>query len=251
MDALKAQAIASRSYALFQKRKSVEKPYDVESTTASQVFSGTATTDRARTAVLETAGEVALFHGEVAETFFHASAGGRTESLPNVWDGEARPYLVSRPAKYETDSPHFQWKTTIDAKTIQSKLMAAGYKVGAVNSVRVKETTNTGRAKNIDIYHDGAGKVLTMSGNRFRIIIGAMKLRSTRFLISHRSGSLFTFKGAGFGHGVGMSQWSAKGMAESGDDYRTIIAHFYPGVTIGSMVTDGEPPSLFAWLFGK
>jgi stage II sporulation protein D len=85
----------------------------------------------------------------------------------------------------------------------------------------------------VTIKHGASNKRLTLKAQTFRRIAGYTKLRSTRFNVSRRSdGRLFSFWGTGYGHGVGMSQWSARGMAQRGDKYKNIITHFYPGVKI-------------------
>lgn len=231
MEALKAQAVASRSFAIYRKKGSKDKLYDVESTTTSQVYGGAAISPRSKRAVEETRGMVAVYKGEVAETLFHAIAGGKTENLSSVWSGKGKPYLVSRPALFESGSPYYNWKTTLSAQEIFRKLLAAGYKVGPVRSIKFSPHVISGRVRTVAIRHrDGK---LNLKATVFRRIVGNRKIRSTRFTaIRNAKNGSFTFRGIGYGHGVGMSQWSARGMAKKGAKFSRIISHFYPGVII-------------------
>lgn len=233
LEALKAQAVASRSYALYQVLQSIGKPYDLESTTASQVYRGAAKSARAKEAVYATRGQVALYQGEVAQTFFHAIAGGKTADISTVWSGEPKAYLISRPALFESRSPYFRWKVSFSEKTLRTKLRKEGYDIGVIRSIKLNPHAASKRVHIVTIRHGASNENLHLKAQTFRRIVGYTKLRSTRFNVSRRSnGKLFAFWGAGYGHGVGMSQWSARGMAERGDKYKNIITHFYPGVKI-------------------
>ena len=239
MEALKAQAVASRSFALYRKKDASEKLYDVESTTTSQVYGGLAVSPRSQKAVDETKGMVAVYDGEIAETLFHAVAGGETENLTNVWAGEGKPYLISRPARFETDSPYYNWKTTLSAQELYRKLLLAGYKVGSIRSIQLSPQVISGRVRSVAIRHSDGN--LKLKATDFRKIVGNRKIRSTRFSFTHNiKKGIFMFRGIGYGHGVGMSQWSARGMAKKGANYSGIITHFYPGVTLNSRINEFE-----------
>ena len=239
MEALKAQAVASRSFALYRKKDASEKLYDVESTTTSQVYGGLAVSPRSQKAVDETKGMVATYRGDVAETLFHAVAGGETENLTDVWSGEGKPYLISRPAMFETDSPYYNWKTALGAQELYRKLLVAGYRVGPVRSMQLSPHAISGRVRTVVIRHrDGD---LKLKATVFRKIVGNRKIRSTRFSATHNvEKGIFMFRGTGYGHGVGMSQWSARGMAKKGVKFSVIITHFYPGVTLTNQVNNME-----------
>ena len=239
MEALKAQAVASRSFALYRKNEAKDKLYDVESTTTSQVYDGAALSPRTQKAAEDTRGMVAFYNGGVAETLFHAVAGGETENLTDVWSGEGKPYLVSRPAMFETSSPYYNWKTTLSAQELFRKLLAAGYKVGPVRSIQLSPHVISGRVRTVVIRHRNGD--LKLKATVFRKIVGNRKIRSTRFSATHNATKTsFVFRGTGYGHGVGMSQWSARGMAERGAKFSRIITHFYPGVTVSGQKGDTE-----------
>lgn len=256
IEALKAQAVASRSYALYQKKLTADKSYDLESTTASQVYGGASGSPRSLEAVEATRGELALYDGDVAVTYFHAIAGGRTEHLPNVWPGDEKPYLVSRPAHHEEEAPSYNWRHSVTGRQMGRKLTAAGYRAGEVTSVRIDGYTPAGRAVSVTVTHAGPGGSVTLSGSEFRRALGYRKLRSTRFVTTRDTAQKsFIFAGTGYGHGVGMSQWSARGMAERGSGYKEILTHFYPGVEVAKIPApvakeEKSEGGFFAFLFG-
>ncbi len=234
LEALKAQAVASRSYALYKVLHPVPgKMYHLENTTASQVYTGLANSrSNVPVAVEATRGLVAVFNSEVAETFFHSSAGGKTADITEVWGGGKRPYLISRPSLFEHKSPSDRWMLVVKKADLRKSLQEAGYDVGPLHSIRLGRFTRSGRANSVTIRHYGKRGKLTISGTEFRHLVGYRKLKSTRFSVYPGRGKTFMFRGRGYGHGVGMSQWSARGMAERGRNFTQIIKHFYRGVEI-------------------
>lgn len=242
LESLKAQAVASRSYALFHMGRRAEKGWDLSATTASQVYRGlTNQTDRVRQAVDETAGLVVIHGGVVAETLYHSSAGGKTADIGELWSGKRKPYLVSRPALFEGASPYDRWQATLSGAAVGSALATLGYRVASVRNIRPAAYTRSGRLDKLRVFHDKG--VVIVDAHRFRQAVGATTLRSTRFSLARLANGSFAFTGRGYGHGVGMSQYSAKGMAERGKDFAAILNHFYPGGAIAPM---GEADGLLA-----
>jgi len=234
-DAVKAQAVVSRTYAMYQikeaqRRNDPDSPYDIEGSVLGQVYKGTGAEDApALEAVQATAGEVITHNGELALTVFHSNAGGRTEASRDVWRRDYQ-YLTSVASPYDADSPGYAWEFAAPAVELGRLLSAAGYAMGEPASIRIKEQTRSGRVKRLDI-KDASGRSVELSGEELRKAVGYSAVRSTIFKVE-RSGKVFLFKGVGSGHGVGLSQWGAKGMAEKGYSYREILRHYYPGTSI-------------------
>jgi stage II sporulation protein D len=180
-------------------------------------------------AVNDTRGQVLTYRSKLALTVYHSNAGGRTDASADVWSGDYR-YLRSVKSPYDAVSPDYSWSFTMPAAVLENLLVVGGYDVGSPVSVRVKARTPGGRARKVRIRGSG-GRAVELEAEKFRKIIGYSALRSTKFKVKRR-GSLFLFNGKGSGHGVGLSQWGAKGMAENGYSYRQILKHYYPGTKL-------------------
>src|SRR3972149_3107821 len=231
IEAIKAQAVIARTYALFQKEKRKGSLYDLTSTHMDQVYSGADKEDSSvYRAVRDTRGEVVTYDGSPALTVYHSNAGGATEEASEVW-GEGYPYLESVESEYDESGPNYSWELSLTGDRIKDALTKAGYALFAVGSVRVEKKTGTGRAKTI-IVEDANGEAFVMTGEDLRKAIGYAILRSTLFEVEKTSSGDFRFRGKGSGHGVGLSQWGAKGMAEDGSGYKAILRHYYPGTKL-------------------
>jgi stage II sporulation protein D len=229
MEALKAQAVVARTYAMFKKRKAACGDYDLCSTVNSQVFNGGAKEkERPSQAARATEGEVLSFDGELVETLYHSSCGGKTEDSGEVWDW-SEPYLKSQDCSCAKQSPYASWRKTISVSEIEDALKSGGHPTEGVASITVAERSKTGRAKTVRVKADTGGA--TLKGGDFRRIVGYSKLPSTFFDVE-RDGDSFVFTGKGSGHGVGLCQWGAKVMAEEGKGYREILEHYYPGTKL-------------------
>jgi stage II sporulation protein D len=227
IEALKAQAVAARSYALMRKIEAREAghPYHLGATVLSQVYLGLDHEDpRTAAAVSATQGEVLAVGVTPVEAYFHASCGGRTESGAAALD---RPldYLKSVSCPCENHSPYAHWRAELSA--------AALGKVFGLTSViacEVVSRTGSGRASRVQV-RSAKGGVRTILANQLRTAVGYQKLPSTWFDV-HREGDHFVFDGRGSGHGAGLCQWGARIFAEQGKDYRAILAHYYPGTEV-------------------
>lgn len=233
IEALKAQAVASRSYALFHKFRSAGRAYDALATVDSQVYNGAPPlgAKNIERAVGETRGETLVFNGEIAEALFHSSSGGRTEDISDVWNSEERAYLRSRPSD-DSASPYDRWSVGLSERRIRSSLRSDGYDVGPISYITPDSYTRSGRIKELRIISNHPSKLLILPAIEFRRALGPRLIKSTRFHVSLSDGNYFNFTGSGYGHGVGMSQYAAMVMAERGADYREILAHFYRGARI-------------------
>lgn len=228
-EALRAQAVASRTYALYHASRRKSDAWDVKATVASQVYRGiSAESPETRAATQATSGQILTYQDAPILAVFHSTAGGRTATAGEVW-GEDHPYLRSVDVEEEDDAPHTYWRMGFDEDDFEAILAAVGYSVGAVKELSVASRTESGRAQTLRI--KGARGVETLRGDALRSLLGALGLRSTLFDI-RRVDQGFAFVGSGYGHGVGMSQWGARSMAERGDAYQRILSRFYPGARL-------------------
>jgi len=224
-EALKAQAVAARTYALHQRRRNAARRYDVESTVLSQRIAQGRVSRRIREAVRATRGEYLSFSRAPILAAFHSSAGGRTASALEVW-GEDLPYL--RPVESPDDAaPDFFWTYQIGLEDLGAALREAGL-VPRRSGVRVLERSSSGRATRIDVL--GA----ELSGSELRAVLGGRALRSSLFDVRVEDGKA-RFLGSGAGHGVGLCQWGARELALRGRSYQQILAHYYPGTGLARL----------------
>jgi len=184
---------------------------------------------KVKKAVDETAGQVLTWNGELIDPAYHASCGGRTENSEDVWKFQA-PYLRSVPCPYDADPQPVQTATF----SLEQVDQALGTSLSAV-SVTGGKNTSTG-IKVIEKTTTGRPKSLLVDGRQFSAVAvrDLLGLRSTNFTWAADGGSL-TFTTTGYGHGVGMCQYGAKGMAEHGYNYRVILSHYYSGAEISSI----------------
>lgn len=233
MEALKAQAVASRSYAIQQLSRRQEQSYDVQSTIMDQVFSYSQKEKltpelkkKIKKAVSSTRGIVLQKKsGNVLEAFYHASCGGHGEEPHNVWKNGV--FFKAKKDHFCKGQPHSFWKKKIPFVVIQKKFRLPR-KVIAVN---VLSRNQSGRAETIQITDVKKQKVI-VSGQDFRKQLGFMFLKSTRFRIKKMKDSVL-LTGRGFGHGAGLCQWGAKKAAQVGLGYEKILKHYYPTARLG------------------
>ena len=230
-EALKAQAIAARTYAVFQKGNRQDWLYDLDSGVVDQVYKGVGQEDAlSRQAVKKTEGELLLYQGNPIFSVYHSCCGGKTESPESLWAGSF-PYLRSAACPYCLDSPHFLWNYRMDSEDLIKFMGGLGLSPSRVLGMELGERSKSSR---VLLVIQGERTRLEISGKEFRRLIGYDLLRSTNFVVKESHGS-FLFSGLGWGHGVGLCQWGAKGMAETGADYRSILKYYYQDVTIGKM----------------
>ncbi|MFW2330983.1 MAG: SpoIID/LytB domain-containing protein [Nitrospinota bacterium] len=240
MESLKAQAIASRSYAIYHINRSANQPFDLKADVSSQVYNGIhESNSNIRKAVQATNGLVIKSSGKIAEALFHSSSGGKTEDIANLWSKEKRSYLISRPA-LDANSPYDYWEIEFNKDIVREALNKKGYKVGEILHITPASLTSSGRINNLRIVHSTPTQITLIDGYSFRAAIGSTKIRSTRFKVSYDDNSRFLFVGRGYGHGVGMSQYAAKNMAASGYTYQDILKYFYKGVRIEKLKKDED-----------
>lgn len=264
--ALRAQAVASRTYALHQLRP--DAPFDLKSTVASQVYKGVeAETSSVREAVASTRAQVLMYGDRLINAVFHSSSGGLTENSGDLWSRQL-PYLVSVPDD-DTASPGSRWEKTFPPEALRQ----AFQEIGGALTIQPLQTSRSGRLRQVKVV--GPGGELVLSGSALRERLG---LRSTlvnfRFepagpvgrgasfppfltpppslpgeSASAAAAPLTAFAsreepaapalrlvvdGRGYGHGVGMSQWGAYGLALRGKSHEDILRHYYRGAVLRS-----------------
>ena len=305
-EALKAQAVAARSIAIYQYNRHINNGYNVVDTTATQVYGGYTKEDSRTNAVVdETRGETIKYNGKVAEAVYFSTSGGITESAVNVW-GSDIPYLVSVSDSYETEPEQPAWTRSISLNEVESCLKSQGVDIGKVQGLQIVSRSASGRVQEMKIIGSsgnysvtlekirtffsntnggslksrlfsfagsmtgstggssqgsktisvvsaqGTTKVqtndLVASNGSTKVALGSnMVVQSstgieTLSIVENGNGSDniqgetiwgdFTVYGTGFGHGVGMSQSGAKGMAKAGFDYISILKYYYRDITV-------------------
>lgn len=231
-EALKAQSVAARSFALKSRGRHAAEGYDLCTTTHCQLYKGIASEKTASTAAVRaTRGEVLTYGGQPIEALFHTDSGGLTESSEDVW-GSHVPYLR---AVRDTPLGTMPWSKTVSTANLEQKLAAKGYAIGRLRAIELsplaigraaKDRTASGRVKAMTV--TGTKGSVTLSGTAWRSLLG---LKSTLFDAKLTKDTV-TFTGFGAGHGLGISQWGAKRLAETGKSYADILHHYYTGVTL-------------------
>ncbi|BCG47534.1 SpoIID protein homolog [Citrifermentans bremense] len=229
IEAVKAQAVIARSYAVFQMQARRGAPYQLESSVMDQVYDGADGEDsRAARGVEETAGQVLTYDGKTIQAFYHSNCAGHTESSKNVW-GMSVPYLQGVACLYCGGANPIKWELKLPLKKVESSLRAAGYQVAGIRECRVRGRNESGRVQEV-LVESTRGKV-AVPGVAFRKALGYGAVKSTNFDL-RQSGDELSITGSGSGHGVGLCQWGAKGRANEGFDYREILSYYYPGVKL-------------------
>lgn len=227
MEALKAQAIVCRSYAVYQMQENSLKDYDVTADIYSQVYGGR-TSERYRSdkAVDETRGYVLIYQDKILPSYYHATCGGHTEDASLLWNIQVLP-LEGVWCNFCKESPHFRWYKVLSQNQIKDALVKSGYgQCGDIKDIIILARDASGRITELRIVTEK--KDIIISAKDFRNTAGSNIIRSTNFkvsMVNHEA----VFEGFGWGHGVGLCQWGAYFMAKQGYTYRQILEYYYPG----------------------
>ncbi len=225
-EALKAQAVAARTYAL----KRISSGQTLSASTSDQVYkteselkqmwgnSFTSYYNKVKGAVSATSGKSIKYNGAYIDALYFSTSNGKTEDSVNVW-GNSFAYLKSVDSPWDVGVSNFKSDKSIPMSTITSKM---GVKITSASQIVINSKTIGDRVKSVSF----AGK--TFTGVQVRTLLG---LRSADFTV-RQDGSNIIFTTKGYGHGVGMSQYGANGMANAGYSYVQILQHYYTGVTI-------------------
>lgn len=229
MEAAKAQAVLARTYAL--RRRGAKPTYDLDDHQGSQVFRGLATiTATSRHAADGTDGEVLTYSGALAEGTYFSSSGGHTADNEAVWNGVPLPYLRGVTDPFDSVAPDHTWQTTASKPQVLGAISALVG--GRVTGLQIEARSRSGRVTRMRAI---GGARADLTGAQFRrevnAVAGWRTIRSTKFDLSVE-GDQYVFRGQGFGHGVGMSQYGAIGQARSGRDYRDILTYYFTGAMV-------------------
>ncbi len=266
--ALQAQSIAARNE-IFSAIgvRNLADPYMLRGDVMDQVYGGSGVEDsRTTAAVKATRGKVMFYGKEIVHAFYSSNSGGHTESNENVWDMQPRPYLRGKvdapggtyPAKFadgvgadeldaflDADYPaysktapvsstkHYRWSKTVDASTAEKWLRENVDDVGSIRDVKIVSRGVSGRVKRLEI-EGTKGKAVVERELNVRRMFGGLKsgLFTMKITKSQGKATKFAFEGAGFGHGVGMCQTGATGMADQGKSAEQILEHYYTGIDV-------------------
>jgi stage II sporulation protein D len=252
IEAVRAQAIVSRTYALRNRGRWRAQGYDFNATVADQVYFGVnAENPLSQQAVAETRGIAVTWGGEPIDAFFYSTCGGRTEQGTEVFRGAVRPYLRSvsdagpTGAAWCAISPRYEWRETWTGPALREALRRylpaeaaiPASRVTRIRDVRIADRTVSRRVRTLVVSLPG-GDVLVESPSireALRPASGEI-LRSTAFSlrVTHAGGEVARLEvdGHGAGHGVGFCQWGAVGRARAGHRHDDIIAAYYPGTRL-------------------
>ncbi|HET9603013.1 MAG TPA: SpoIID/LytB domain-containing protein [Gemmatimonadales bacterium] len=251
-EALEAQAIVSRTYALRNRGRWASQGFDYRAGVSDQVYGGvTAENIGSRNAVEQTAGLIVTWNGQPIDAFFFSTCGGRTELGTEVFRGANPAYLrsVSDVAPdgtaYCSLSPRFHWREEFTGRQLRDALRrylpaatsVAAERVSRIRDIRISSRTGSGRVRSMVV--DLPGGAVTVPGPAVRLVLrdqSGNMLRSTLLTLraTHAGGEVthLAVEGSGAGHGVGFCQWGAVGRARAGQDHEQIVAAYFPGTRI-------------------
>lgn len=234
--ALQAQAIVARTYVL--QRSSPRRDYDLVPSEADQMYTGTDAEHAETTAAVETtAGNVLRFGEGFADVMYSSCCGGHTEASSQAWGGPPLEYLSGVQCPYCSGSPWFKWTQNIALDQIQNSLAQQLRTIGDLQSVTLDAPDSSGRAEFWNFA--GTTGVQRVKAADVRRAVGTRTLpsllvrRITLSLQDAQAPRTLLIEGGGLGHGVGLCQWGARGMALTGADAGSILSFYYPGTGIG------------------
>lgn len=232
--ALETQAICARTYVL--QRSDPRRAYDLVPSELDQLYDGIAgETPTGVAAVEASAGRVLSFEGSYAQVAYSSCCGGRTESSADAWGKAPIPYLDGVVCIWCSDSPNFRWNRSLALDAIGSRLTTSLPPFSRLNDLRVAERDPSGRVRTFELIGDRSTAIV--SGTVFRRSIGPRVLPSlmVRSLQRTADGTAVAMDGGGLGHGVGLCQWGARGMALSGSAAEAILALYFPGTVVENL----------------
>lgn len=281
-EAIKAQAVAARNYALVNFNRFESRGYDLDDTHNSQVYAGYDwENEKSNNAVDETSSVAIRYNGNAIPAFYHSSSGGHTENSENIWSLEV-PYLRGVDDEFSLGSPNDNWQLVLDKDQIREKLLSNDIDLGEIASIEPLSISEYGRVLEIMIKGTKGDKIFEKEAirkilgygylkstwfnvesdadiyvvdglsteptkkilNELTIIsdngINIVSRSATRYRISNGNNeslvsatpNTYIFDGKGWGHGLGMSQWGAKKMAELGYNYKQILEYYYTGTKV-------------------
>ena len=227
LESLKAMAVCARTFALNKIVDRFNRSYHLADNFFDQVYeSRRSQMEPIQRAVSDTKSEVLIYNEELAQVHYGASSGNCTASSFSVW-GKDVPYLKAIPDPYSSRAEKYSsWTLVLDTSDFLNLLHIRG----KVKEMTVLSRDESGRVNDLKISTNN--KSYTFSGKRLRELLGFDRLHSTLFEVNLKNEQV-VFTGQGWGHGVGLSQWGAKKMAEEGFDYKQILNFYFPGTVLG------------------
>ena len=243
-EALKAQAVAARTYAYKHFGSRVAQGFDVYADTRDQVYKGLhSATELTDKAVRETEGVVMTYNGEFITAYYHSTCGGETEGVA-TWGRPDHPYLKNKPdlrpdgTPWCRESNYTEWTREFtenelrDLFQINAKEAKANVpSFSSIKSMHIQDTLKSGRIHTLVIETNNGSFTAKTDKIRWLFKRGGTILPSSFFRI-HKNGNDWILKGKGFGHGVGLCQMGARARAQAGQSYIQILTHYYPGITL-------------------
>ena len=232
--ALQAQAIAARTYVL--ERSAPLRSYDLVPSQADQVYTGIDAEHPESTAAVDaTAGMVVRFESNYAQTVYSSCCGGHTEASHDAWDGPPIAYLCGVPCTYCAASHWYRWTRSVDDDRLATLPVFGqlGISAAALQRVELTSIDASGRAGSWMFIGPDASAPMRAAAIRARLggrTLPSLRVSSVNVTPTQASTGI-VIEGAGLGHGVGLCQWGARGMALAGADVRTILTFYYPGTT--------------------
>jgi stage II sporulation protein D len=228
-EALKAQAVVARTYALYQRMLNRSREYDLAATVQDQVYQGRHGVDqRVQEAVESTRGVAVAYQNAPIYAAFSSTAAGPTEDAVNVWSKDL-PYLKGVDCPFDVNAPRYQWRVVLKVQDLESTFRRQGVDVGTIASLTPFAYSRAGRVTKLRILHSRGELILR--GEDFRRLMGYSVIPSTQFDVESMGWEV-ALSGRGSGHAVGLCQWGAKEMAEHGYPYTTILAYYFPGTEL-------------------
>ncbi len=249
IEAVKAQAVAARTYAMAHLKQYKGESYDMKSSIIDQVYEGVGVENKlVNRAIDVTAGYIITYHDELIDAYYHSTCGGMTDNISDVWDRKEIPYLKAvNDGAACSWSKYYRWQEVFTEHQLRGRVeqylasdRGRDLRIGQIRDVTIAERTPGGRVARLLIHTDT--EVYKFLKDRIRWVIGRTSnpdliLPSDRFdvVIDRNPGGnieRITFKGSGYGHGVGMCQCGAISLSRTGWSFDRILKHYYTGVEV-------------------
>ncbi len=249
MEAIKAQAVAARTYAMAHLKQYRGAPYDMKSSIIDQVYEGVKVENKLVNRAIDlTSGNVLFYQDQYVNAYYHSTCGGLTDDISSVWDRKDIPYLKSvGDGDACSWSKYYSWSEVFTEAQLRGRVeqymssdRGQDLRVGEIRDLNIMERTPGGRVAKLSI--DTEYDSFKFFKDRVRWVIGRTSnpdliLPSSRFEVDierNAQGEILsiTFRGRGYGHGVGMCQCGAIGLSREGWSYGDILAHYYSGIEI-------------------
>ncbi|MBV8530597.1 MAG: SpoIID/LytB domain-containing protein [Candidatus Eremiobacteraeota bacterium] len=230
--ALGAQAICARTYVL--QRSDPRRSYDLVPSEVDQVYEGIAGETPAGVAAVDaTRTGVLAFGAGFAQIAYSSCCGGHTESSSDAWGNASIPYLEGVVCTSCSASPNYRWTRSLDLNAIAVRLSQQLPLGSGLDDVRIVARDGSGRARSFELVTDRGSALV--SGSAFRRGVGLRVLPSLLLADVRRDGGALLVDGAGLGHGVGLCQWGARGMALTGRGAPDILTFYFPGTVLKNL----------------